>query len=114
MSKLKAVINTVIDAVKLVLIFAVCLIIALVGSYILGVWVGLIQKDSEYYRPLSIDTILNDLPFIGTNMVYIIAFLFLLGVIAAAAWGYDRYGGSQDVSEVKPPEKPLQQPEVKQ
>lgn len=114
MSKLKAVINTVIDAVKLVLIFAVCLIIALLGSYILGVWVGLIQKDSEYYRPLSIDTILNDLPFIGTNMVYIIAFLFLLGVIAAAAWGYDRYGRSQGVSGEKPPEKPLQQPEVKQ
>jgi hypothetical protein len=113
MSKLKAVINVVIDAVKLILIFAVCLIVALVGSYLLGVWVGLIQKDSEYYRPLSIDTVMNDLPFIGTNMVYIIAFLLLLGVIALAAWGYDRYYGSRAPAQEKPLEKPLQQPEVK-
>ena len=109
----KAVANTVIDAVKLVLIFAVCLIIALVGSYLMAVWVGLVQKDSEYYRPLSIDTVMNDLPFIGTNMVYIIAFLLLLGVIAVAAWGYERYAGSQGLSEEKPSEKPLQRPEVK-
>jgi len=113
MSKLKAVANVVIDAVKLVLIFAVCLIIALVGSYLMAVWVGLVQKDSEYYRPLSIDTVMNDLPFIGTNMIYIIAFLLLLGVIAAAAWGYDRYAGSRGQSGEKTPEKSLQQPEVK-
>jgi hypothetical protein len=114
MSMLKAVANTVIDTVKLVLIFAVCLIIALVGSYLMAVWVGLVQKDSEYYRPLSIDTVMNNLPFIGTNMIYIIAFLLILCVIAAAAWGYDRYAGSRDQSGEKLPEKPLQQPEVKE
>jgi hypothetical protein len=114
MSKLKAVMNTIIDGVKLVLIFAVCLIIALVGSYLLGVRVGLVPQNSEYYRPLSIDTVLNDLPFIGTNMIYIIGFLLLLGVICAAAWGYDRYAEGRAPATENPPEKPLQRPEAKQ
>jgi len=108
------VINVIGDTVKLVLIFAVCLLIALVGGYLLAVWVGLVQKGTEYYRPLTVDTILNDLPFIGTNMIYIIAFLLVMGVIFMATWGYDRYTEGRGRSEEKPPTNPLQPPEVKQ
>jgi hypothetical protein len=114
MSKLKALVNIVIDGVKLVLIFAVCLIIALVGSYLMAVWVGLVPQGNEYYRPLSIDTVLNDLPFIGTNMIYIIGFLLLLCVIYAVAWGYSRYAEGRAPAVENPPETPLPQPEAKQ
>ncbi len=114
MSVLKAVNNSIIDGVKLILIFAVCLIVALVGSYLLGVLVGLVPKDSEYYRPLSIDTVLNNLPFIGTNMIYIIGFLLLLCVIYAAALGYSRYMERRAPAADNPPETPSQQQGAKQ
>jgi tetrahydromethanopterin S-methyltransferase subunit E len=114
MNRLKKIVNVIVDTIKLILIFAVCIIIALVGSYLLAVLVGLVPQDSEYYRPLSIDTVMNDLPFIGTNMIFIIAFLLVLGAIYLVALGYDRYSGDRNRTLEKAPEKPLQPPGAKQ
>jgi hypothetical protein len=80
----------------------------------MAVLVGLVPAGSEYYRPLSPDTVLNNLPFIGTNMIYFSTFLLILGIITAVSWRYGRYQDNRDTAAEKLVEAPMQQPKVKQ
>ncbi|WP_424356932.1 hypothetical protein [Methanocella sp. MCL-LM] len=89
MGILNNVFNGVIDLVKLAIIAVVCLVVIIIGGYLLADLIGLIPEATGLYRPLSVETILTDLPFIGSNMIYLIIGMAIL-VIAYVA--FDIYG----------------------
>lgn len=89
MGILNNVFNGVIDIIKLAIIAVVCLVVIILGGYLLADFIGLIPEATGLYRPLSVETILTDLPFIGSNMIYLIIGMAIL-VIAYVA--FDIYG----------------------
>ncbi len=84
------ILNGVIDIVKIVIIAIVCFVIILIGGYLLADYVGLVPEATGYHRSLSLQTFLTDMPFIGTNMVYLIAVMALLLLVVIGIELYNR------------------------
>jgi len=84
------VLNGVIDIVKIVIIAIVCFVIILIGGYLLADYVGLVPETTGYHRSLSLQTFLTEMPFIGTNMVYLIAVMALLLLVVIGIELYNR------------------------
>ena len=84
------VLNGVIDSVKVVIIALVCFVFILIGGYLLADYVGLVPEATGYHRSLSLQTFLTDLPFIGSNMIYLIVAIVLLVLAVIGIELYNR------------------------
>lgn len=104
------ILNGIVDIVKLVIIALVCLVVILIGGYLLADLVGLIPEATGYYRPLTVQMFLTDMPFIGGNMIYLIVAMVLLVLVAAGIeiYGRKQKDGQTDVQKAdeKPPATP--------
>ena len=91
----KNILNGVIDIIKVAIITLVCFVIIMIGGYLLANFVGLVPEATGYHRSLSVQTFLTDLPFIGSNMVYLIVAIALL---VLAVIGIEIYGRKRSVN----------------
>jgi ABC-type uncharacterized transport system permease subunit len=82
--------NGLVDIVKLVLIAVICLFVVFLGGYLLGDLIGLIPEATGLHRELSVQTFMTDLPFIGTNMIYLLIAMALLVIAVVAIELYSR------------------------
>ena len=101
MGILHNVLNGVIDIVKVAIIALVCLIFIMIGGYLLADYVGLVPEATGYHRSLSLQTFLTDMPFIGSNMVYLIVAMSLLVLAVIGIEMYTRKRSATGVDGLK-------------